>query len=425
MILPITRALCLLLVLAPAAWGQPPIPDSPVGRNFSAMLNALNSGDRDVVGKYIAQYGRGESADDVIRTSQQIGRLSLLRIVKSDRLQLQFVVETANGLQLFGMLSVEDTEPARVAFSLPWTPILPGATVEGYDIDAATRTRVLEGVASRLKQFYVLAEPAEEMAEALVEHEHDGKYDDVTNGWVFANSLTEDIQKISGDQHLLISFSPISNGPPVRSPYFDPRMTTGANCGFERSETLPGDVGYVKMNLFLDPNRCRSKAIEALTSVAGVKALIFDLRDAAGGNAGMGTLIIGQLFDEPVQLSALRSRAPAGVQELHLGTRAPGLSFAATPVYVLMSSKTFSAAEWFAYDLQALKRATTVGEATRGGAHIVRPERIDERFEMNLPYAEAVNPITHGNWESSGVIPQVPVPAADALSAALRLARQQ
>ena len=101
----------------------------------------------------------------------------------------------------------------------------------------------------------------------------------------------------------------------------------------------------------------------------------------------MGTLILGQLFDEPVQLSALRSREPARVQEL--------------------------------------QRATTVGEATRGGAHTVRPERIDERFEMNLPYAEAVNPITHGNWEGSGVIPEVPVPAADALSAALRLARQR
>jgi C-terminal processing protease CtpA/Prc len=188
---------------------------------------------------------------------------------------------------------------------------------------------------------------------------------------------------------------------------------------------LPGDIGYVKVDEFVDPNVCGSKAIEVLTSLMGAKALVFDLRDAVGGNAGTGTLIFGQLFDEPVQLSASHSRKPAHVQELHLGQRVSGLSFAATPVYILTSSKTFSAAEWFAYDLQALKRATIVGETTKGGAHTARPERIDERFGMNLPYAEAVNPITRGNWEALGVQPEVRVPAADALSAALRLARQR
>lgn len=36
------------------------------------------------------------------------------------------------------------------------------------------------------------------------------------------------------------------------------------------------------------------------------------------------------------------------------------------PVFVLMSSRTFSAAEALAHDLQALKVATIVGERTRG-----------------------------------------------------------
>ncbi len=422
--LPSIRALCLLLAFTPTAWSQVTIPDTPVGRNFSAMLDALNSRDRDVIAKYTARYGRGESPDDVLRTSEQVGRLKLVRIATSDRLGLEFILETANGLQLLGLLRVEDAEPARTAFSLPWTPVFPGATVVGYGIDAATRSHVIEGVAGRLKQFYVVAEPANKMADALAQHQRDRDYDDVTNGWVFANRLTEDLQKISHDKHLVVSFSPVANGPAVRSPYVDPRPTNPANCGFERSETLPGEIGYVKINLFVDPNMCKPKAIEALTPLVGVKALVFDVRDAVGGHAGMGTFILGQLFDHPVQLSAARSREPAAVQELHVADHVSGLSFAATPVYVLTSSKTFSAAEWFAYDLQALKRATLVGETTQGGAHAVRPERIDARFRMNLPYAEAVNPITGGNWEGSGVQPEVPVPAADALSAALKLARQ-
>ena len=342
MTLQIRRALGLLLVLAPSAWSQVTIPDTPVGHNFSAMLGALNSRDREVVSKYIAQYGRGESPDDILRTSEQVGRLQLVRILKSDRLGLQFIVETASGLQLLGMLRVEDSEPARVAFSLPWTPVLPGATVIGYDIDAATRSHVVEEVAGKLRRFYVLGEPAEKMADALAQHQRNGDYDDVTNGWVFANRLTEDLQTISNDKHLVVSFGPVANGPPVRSPYtVDARPANRADCGFERSETLPGEIGYVKIDQFVDPNVCRQKVVEALTSLVGVKGLVFDLRDAVGGHAGMATFILGQLFDEPVQLSAIRSREPPAVQPLHAAAHVSGLSFAATPVYVLTSSKTF------------------------------------------------------------------------------------
>lgn len=60
-------ALCALLLTASLARAQVEIPDTPVGRNVSAMLEALNSRDRDVVARYVADYGRGESVDAVMR----------------------------------------------------------------------------------------------------------------------------------------------------------------------------------------------------------------------------------------------------------------------------------------------------------------------------------------------------------------------
>jgi C-terminal processing protease CtpA/Prc len=89
----------------------------------------------------------------------------------------------------------------------------------------------------------------------------------------------------------------------------------------------------------------------------------------------------------------------------------------------LTSARTFSGGEEFSYDLQSLKRATFVGETTRGGAHGVRTERVDDRFDIRVPFQRAINPVTKTNWEGTGVEPDFKVPAADALAKALELLR--
>ena len=86
------------------------------------------------------------------------------------------------------------------------------------------------------------------------------------------------------------------------------------------------------------------------------------------------------------------------------------------------SRRTFSAAEQFAYDLQALGRATIVGEKTAGGAHPYENCRLHPHFTLALARERSVNPLTGGNWQGVGVRPDVEVPAEQALEEALRLA---
>ena len=76
---------------------------------------------------------------------------------------------------------------------------------------------------------------------------------------------------------------------------------------------------------------------------------------------------------------------------------------------------------FFTYDLKNLKRATIVGETTGGGAHPVSGHRIDDHYAIGVPFARAINPYSKTNWEGTGVAADVKVPAADALSTALRL----
>jgi C-terminal processing protease CtpA/Prc len=83
-----------------------------------------------------------------------------------------------------------------------------------------------------------------------------------------------------------------------------------------------------------------------------------------------------------------------------------------------MGKRTLSAPESFAYNLQALKRATIVGEISAGGANPGREFRITEHFVMFVPTGRAINPVTGSNWEGTGVKPDIEVPAAQALKAA-------
>jgi C-terminal processing protease CtpA/Prc len=95
------------------------------------------------------------------------------------------------------------------------------------------------------------------------------------------------------------------------------------------------------------------------------------------------------------------------------------------PVYVLTSGTTWSGAEQFSYDLKMLKRATLVGETTRGGAHAGVFHRIDDHFGIGIPEERSINPYGTTRGEGVGIQPDIKVPAAAALKPALRQAQSQ
>jgi C-terminal processing protease CtpA/Prc len=136
----------------------------------------------------------------------------------------------------------------------------------------------------------------------------------------------------------------------------------------------------------------------------------------------MVALVASYLFDRRTHLNDLWTRSTNTTEQFWTQDSVAGRRFGGgKPVLVLTSSRTFSGAEEFAYDLKALKRATLVGETTGGGAHPVRARRIDEHFTIGVPFARAINPVTRTNWEGVGVEPDRKVPAADALTTALKL----
>jgi C-terminal processing protease CtpA/Prc len=204
------------------------------------------------------------------------------------------------------------------------------------------------------------------------------------------------------------------------------RQATQASCGFEKLEILAGNVGYLNLSTFsADPEICGPTATTAMAFFESVDALVIDIRDNEGGDPAMVAYVSTYFFAERTHLSDLWTRSTGETEEFWTKPELPGKRLATQPVFVLTSTRTFSAGEEFAYNLQSLRRATIVGETTSGGAHGVRTERVDDRFAIRVPFQRAINPVTKTNWEGTGVTPDVKVPAADALKKAQELLRRE
>src|SRR4030095_12794544 len=172
------------------------------------------------------------------------------------------------------------------------------------------------------------------------------------------------------------------------------------NFGFEKAERMQGNVGYLEIDGFVPVEFGADTASAAMSFVANSDALIIDLRKNRGGEPAMIAFVLSYLFDEPTHLNDMYHRLGNKTQQGWTLPYVPGQRYGGKkPVFVLTSSKTFSGGEEFAYDLKSLKRATIIGEKTKGGAHDSRPVKVSDRFMIELPFARAISPITQTNWE--------------------------
>lgn len=426
----IVRCLTLLLIFAAsAASAQVSIPDTPAGQTLRAWLNAFNSGDAAVMEKYVKTIDPHESADRMMNFHDRTGGFDLLAIESSEPLHIRFrVKEKGSATTALGNLLVKDGQPPTVeSFGLRALP--PGVTPVNVTLDPALRKRVIDGISSNLTEYYIDAALAQKMTDALRAHASAGDYDKINDGDAFASRLTDDLQAVSHDRHLRVNFSPFKIPPrheptPEDEARFHEQMARD-NCGFDKVEILPNDIGYIKFDGFMDAGFCGATVNAAMQFVAHTDALIFDIRENGGGQPAMVTLIASYLFDRPVHLIDIYNRKEDSTQQNWTLSYLPGPRLTKEPVFVLTSKMTFSGAEEFAFDLKNQKRATIVGETTGGGAHPVDGHVVADYFMVGVPFAKSLDPVSKTNWEGTGVTPDAKVSAADALTTAEKLALEK
>lgn len=295
------------------------------------------------------------------------------------------------------------------------------------------RRAVIARVAELLETRYVDPKKGKELARQIRRDESSSRWRELSDGEAFAKAVTERLRELSKDGHLSLDYSAKALAPDADSAEqafgadeFEKWYGVGVNHGFEEVRRLEGNVGYLNLTVFAPPSMGADLAVAAMSLLAQSDALIIDLRRNGGGDGAMGKMIAGYLLDGAKEVSGKYNRPADTLTHSFTPEWVPGRRFGATKsVYLLISKRTFSAAEAFAYDLQALKRVVVVGEPSGGGAHPFEYRRAGTHFVLSLPEGRSVNPITGKDWEGVGVQPDVVVPEANALEKALELARQR
>ncbi|WP_114953234.1 S41 family peptidase [Sphingosinicella terrae] len=290
------------------------------------------------------------------------------------------------------------------------------------------RAEIVAQAADLLERRYVDAAAGARLAAAL--RAQAPAWDGVADPAAFAAAVTAWLRRASGDGHLGLSHSetPIperTDGGADFAADMDRWYGPGVNHGVERIERLDGNIMLLELTVFPPAAIGGDVLAAAMNVVAQGEALILDLR-RNGGGAETANLVTGYLLGEGGRPLSGRYDRPSDTAHANSSpVWVPGRRFGGDkPLFILTSRRTFSAAEAVAYDLQALGRATIVGEVTGGGAHPYEYRRVHPHFALDLPEGRSVNPITGGNWQGTGVRPDVEVPAAEALDRALQLARE-
>jgi retinol-binding protein 3 len=402
---------------------------TPAAQTLNLWLDAFNSGDRTRIESFDSTSAPWWPIERAMELRARTGGFEVLGTENSDDLWIVFrAQERATSKEVIGRLVLKPANTAVISW-LSFQSVEPGAKLE-ETLDATTREHVIEGAARALEELYVFPEVGKKMSVALRKAQRRGIYRAISDGQILAWRLSDDLWTMGRDGHLGVRFSsevlPVDK--PGQHPGTDPlvrqRILSG-NCGFEKAEHLLPNIGYLKFNEFADPEICGPTAAAAMNFVADSDALILDLRDNHGGISGMVTLIASYLFAEPTHLNDAYSRKENSTTQFWTSSYVPGRKFVGKPVYVLTSRVTFSAAEDLSYALKNLKRATLIGETTGGGAHPIEPRRIDDHFSIIVPSARSISPVTKTDWEGTGVKADVEVPAAEALTEALKRARNE
>lgn len=180
---------------------------------------------------------------------------------------------------------------------------------------------------------------------------------------------------------------------------------------------LPNNIAYLAVNTMENDIGVKTMR-EHFGEIQRAKGLVIDVRDNGGGNSGNGYEILRLIADGPFRLSQARTRDYIAMERARgllpgwktypAATANPADLHYSGPVAVLISGRTFSAAEDFAVAFDGLERGKLIGQTTAGST--------GQPFVFKLPGGGMARICTKDDayadgrkFEGIGIAPQIPI----------------
>ena len=311
-----------------------------------------------------------------------------------------------------------------VAYGQPSQRPDPAAVTMSADENRA----VVLSLAQVLRERFAFRERGAAAASEIEAMERRGEFRGARSAAALLALIDSKVAPIVNDRHFRVRYM----GPEVIAGFSEAPPSTEEIAAFHEEvrlrgseipdvRWLPGNVGYIRINMFLDTPPGVEKLAAAMGMLADTGALIIDVRGSPGGEPAGVANVIGHLVAERTATVRVETAFdPSGNRTFYAEPRTPG--FTGKPVYVLIDGETGSGAEEFAYDLQAMQRATLVGQTTYGAANPGGFRPLANGFAAFIPMQIVSHTLTGTNWEGVGVRPDVEVASEQALEHAHRLA---
>lgn len=283
---------------------------------------------------------------------------------------------------------------------------------------------LVDSLSASLKRHYIFPDKADAMVKYMKAQLQKGVYKKLLNPQQLAQQIHNDIRGIHYDAHLHIVYEPQMRAPKELSPeeLAKARKEELAaekenNFNLQKIEVLPGNVGYFRFNGFTSHTAAAQATLNAaLTFLSNTKVLMIDLRFNGGGSAIAP--LSSYFFKDKTHLFDNVNTFSKDTLSFYTDPSSTNGLVLTMPIYIITSRNTASAAEAFSASMQALKRATIVGDRTLGASHRTGIFPLGNGFLARIPFARPVSTSVFKDWDGTGVIPDVVIPERKGLEGA-------
>jgi hypothetical protein len=306
----------------------------------------------------------------------------------------------------------------------------PAAAKSTQQIDAQ---KVVADVRRIISENYVLPEVRPRIDAALAAGLAAGHYNGIGDPAALADRINADMAAVAHDKHLGMRFDPAESArlaalppgagsddaPPSAE---DMRMAVKFNQGIVQLKVLPGNIRYMDlMGFFWGGPKTAEAYDNAIRFLKSADAVIIDLRHNGGGSPEAVQYLISHFVKPNQPLVTFYMGAKKAQPETALASLPAG-RMVGTPLYVLTSGMTASAAEEFTGHVAGYKLGGVVGENTAGAGFRNAFFPVSGGYVISVSTGRAVLASTGKDWEGVGIAPTTKVDADKALDAATALA---